>query len=152
MVVVVIALAETDEGDQPAVSAAVLCPVGLVADQMTEGVDGEGRIENHEHPEQAAHEEAADAAQEGAVPPQSDAKRDGKAGGDDQPVVLVLPENHRIAAQPDFIFADPIRRFIEEPATVAVPKPSGRIVGVFVRVGAGVMADVVCAPNQRRVL
>lgn len=76
MVVVVIALAKADEGDQPAVAAAILCPVGLAADHMAEGVDGESRVEDHEHSQQAAHEEAADAAQEGTVPPEPDAERD----------------------------------------------------------------------------
>ncbi len=147
--VIVIALAKTDKGDQPAVSAAVLCPMRLAANHMTERVDGERRVEHHEHPEQAAHEEAADAAQESAVPPEPDAKGDHQAGADNQPVVLMLPENHRIAAQPDLIFADAIRRFIKEPAAVAVPEPSRGIVGVFLRVRAGVMPDVVRAPDQR---
>ena len=64
----------------------------------------------------------------------------------------MLPENDRIAAQPDLVFADAIRCSIEEPTTVAVPESPRCIVGVFVRVRAGVMADVVCTPNQRRVL
>lgn len=150
--VVVIPLAETDEGDQPAVAAAVLRPMGLAANQMTEGVDRKGRVEHHEHPQQATHEEAADSPQERAVPPEPDAKGNHQAGDDDQPVVLVLPENHRVTAQPNFVFFETMRRLIEEPAAVAMPEPSGRIVGVFIRVRAGMMADVVCAPNQRRVL
>ena len=152
MVVIVIALAKTDEGDQPAVTAAVLCPVGLAADHMTEGVDGESGIEHHEHPEQAAHEEPTDTTQQSAVPPESDAKGNYQPRNDDQPIVLVLPENHRVAAQSDFIFANPMRRIVEEPAAVAVPKSSGRIIGIFIRVRAGVMANVVRAPDQRRVL
>ena len=152
MVVVVIALAETDEGDQPTVSAAVLCPVRLSADHMTERIDGEGRIEDHEHPEQATHEEPADAPEKRAVPPESDTERNDKAGGDNGPVVLVLPENYRIAAESDFIFPKTMRRLIEEPAAVAMPKTSGCIVGVFVGVRTGVVANVVCAPDQRRVL
>ena len=152
MVVVVIALAETDEGDHPAVSAAVLRAVGLPAHHMAEGIDREGRIEDHEHPEQAAHEEAADAPQKGAVPPEPNAKWNHQTGHNNWPVVLVLPENHRVSAQSNFIFAEPMRRLVEEPATVAVPESFGRIVGIFVRVRTGVMADMVRTPNQCRVL
>ena len=76
MVVIVIALAKTDEGDQPAVAAAILGTMGLPADHMTKGIDGEGRIEDHEHPEQATHEKAAEAAQKRAMPQESNEKRD----------------------------------------------------------------------------
>ena len=83
------------------------------------------------------------------MPPKPDAKRDHQTGDDDQPIVLMLPENHRIAAEPHLVFADAIRGFIEEPAAVAVPESSRGIVGIFVRVRAGVMADMVCTPDQR---
>ena len=152
MVVVVIALAEADEGDQPAVAAAVLYPVRLAPDHMAEGVDGEGRVKHHEHPQQATHEEATDPTQERAMPPESDTKGNHQAGEDDRPVVLVLPENHRVTAQSNFVFFETMRRLVEEPAAVAMPEPSGRVVGVFIRVRAGVMADMVRAPDQRRVL
>ena len=152
MVVIVIALAKTDEGDQPAVAAAILGTMGLPADHMTKGIDGEGRIEDHEHPEQATHEKPADAAQKRPVPPEPDAKGNHQAGDDNRPVIFVLPENHRIAAQPDLVFTEAMRRVVEEPATVAMPESSGRIVGVFVRVSAGMMADMVRTPDQCRVL
>ena len=119
---------------------------------MAEGVDGERRIEHHEHPEQAAHEKPADTAQQRTVPQESNAEREGKARGHDEPIILVLPENHRVAAQADFIFTQTMRRLIEQPAAVAVPEPSGGIVGVFVRVRTCMMTDVVRAPNQRGVL
>ena len=152
MVVIVITLAEADEGDQPAVAAAVLRAVGLSPDHMAEGVDGEGRIEDHEHPEQAAHEEPTDAPEKRAVPQESDTEGDGKTRSNNHPVILVLPENHRIAAQSNFIFTEPMRRMIEQPAAVAVPEPSGGIVGVFIRIRARVMTDVVRSPDQCRIL
>ena len=86
------------------------------------------------------------------MPPESNEKWNHQAGDDDGPVVLMLPENDRIAAQPDLVFADAIRRCIEEPPAVTVPESPRCIVGVFVRVRAGVMADVVCTPDQCRVL
>ncbi len=83
------------------------------------------------------------------MPPKPDKKWDDQTRADDQPVVLVLPENHWIAAQPNFVFAEAMWRIIEEPAAVAVPESSGRIVGIFIRVCAGMMTDMVCAPHQR---
>ena len=152
MVIIVVAFAKADERDQPAVAAAVLRAVGLPADHMAEGIEGEGRIEDHEHPKQPGHEKPTDAAPKGTMPPESDTERDDKAGSDDRPVVLVLPENHRVSAQPNFIFTEAVRRIVEEPAAVAVPESSGRIIGIFIRVCASMMADMVRTPDQRRVL
>src|SRR5713101_7390341 len=49
---IVITLAKTDEGDQPAIAAAVLHAVGLCPHHVTERIDREGGVQHHEHPEE----------------------------------------------------------------------------------------------------
>ncbi len=89
MVIVVVALAETDEGDEPAVAAAVLRAVRLRADHVTERVDGEGGIEYKYRAQHSGEEETTKAAGEAAVQVSGD-KRQEKPGGNDRPVVSVL--------------------------------------------------------------
>ena len=48
MVIIVVALAEADERNQPAVPAAVLRAVRLSADHVAQGVDGEGGIQHQD--------------------------------------------------------------------------------------------------------
>ena len=54
MVEIMIPLAETHEGDQPAIATAVLRTVGLGPHHVTERIDGEGGVQHHEHSEEAA--------------------------------------------------------------------------------------------------
>ncbi len=61
VVEVVIALAEADEGDEPAIAAAVLCAMRLGADHVAERIDREGGVQHHEHPEESAQQEGGDA-------------------------------------------------------------------------------------------
>ena len=60
MVKIMIALAKTDKGDQPAVAAAVLRPVRLGPHHVAERIDREGGVQHHEHPEETSQEEGAD--------------------------------------------------------------------------------------------
>src|SRR5262245_18583888 len=54
MMKIMVALPETDEGDQPAIATAVLLSVGLGPHHMAERIDREGRVQDHEHPEEPA--------------------------------------------------------------------------------------------------
>src|SRR5205807_4411366 len=67
MMVIVITLAERDERHQPIVPARVRRRVGLFAPEMADGIDAEGRIEDHEHPGDAGQQEAPEPALPAAV-------------------------------------------------------------------------------------
>lgn len=67
VVVIVVPLTEAEERDQPVVAAAVPRSVWLRSEHMTQGVDGKGRIEHHEHPEHSGEEKTPDAADQSAV-------------------------------------------------------------------------------------
>lgn len=67
VVVIVVPLTEADKRDQPVVAAAVPGPVRLRPEHMTEGIDGKGRIEHHEHPEHSSEKKTSDPADQSAV-------------------------------------------------------------------------------------
>ena len=67
VMIVVIALAKTDEGDQPTIAAAVLPAMGLSAHHVTERIDCKGGVQDHEHSEEATQKKAADSALPAAV-------------------------------------------------------------------------------------
>lgn len=46
MVIVMVALAERDQRDPPAVPAGILCAVRLIAPDVADGVDAEGRVQD----------------------------------------------------------------------------------------------------------
>ena len=102
MVVVVVAFAETDKGDQPAVPAAVLCAVRLVAPHMTQGVDGERRIQDQYCSQHAREQKTSHSAHETIVDIPGN-KGCQQSGGDDRRVVTVLPHDDRVLAEPSLI-------------------------------------------------
>src|SRR4029079_9237813 len=142
---VMIALAETDEGDQPAVAAAVLCAVGLCSHHVTEGIDRAGGVQDHEHPEEPAQQEGADAALPASVPDTKEERKQ-QSRDHDGPVIAILPHHDRIASQTNFVLRRAIGGVIEEPATVAVPESLFGIVRILFLIRFGVMPDMVGAP------
>jgi len=60
----------------------------------------------------------------------------------------MLPHNQRIFPELLFILLVAIRRLDKEPATVAIPKPFLRIIGIFLPVAARMMSNMIRAPAQ----
>ena len=92
MVVIVVALAETDKGDQPAVPAAVLCAVRLAAPHMTQGVDGERGVQDQYCTQHAREQKTSHPAYEAIVDVPGD-KGYQQSGGNDRRIVPVLPHD-----------------------------------------------------------
>ena len=67
VMVVMVALPEAYQGDEPAIPAAVMIAVRLRPKHVAQGIDGKGRIQNHEHAEHAGQKKAADSANQAAV-------------------------------------------------------------------------------------
>ncbi len=119
---------------------------------MAEGIDRERGVQHHEHTKESAEQQRADATHPALVPPHAEGKGDGQSGYHDHPIVTVLPEDDGVAAQPDFVLVGAMGGFVKEPAAVAVPEASAGIVGIFIRIRASVMANVVGTPDECRVL
>ena len=82
MVIVVVALAEGETGDEPTVAAAVALAMRLRAEHVTEGIDRERGVQDHEHSEHACEQKTPDAADHAAVEiPQDEGKREPRDGG-----------------------------------------------------------------------
>src|SRR5690349_24502491 len=151
MVIVVIALAEGETGNEPTVAAAVALTVGLSAEHMGEGINGERGIQDHEHSKHAREHKTADTADESPVhKAQNEGKRE--AGNHDRVVVLMLPHHHRILPQLPLVIFRPVRRIDEEPDAVTVPKPFLGVVWIFLLIRPRMVPDMIRAPPQRGIL
>lgn len=77
VVIVVITLAESDQGDQPAVPAAVLSAVRLVSPHMADRIDAEGRIQHQEGSEHTGEKKPGERPNPTAMK-KTDQRRNGK--------------------------------------------------------------------------
>ena len=146
VVVVVIALAEGEEGGDDRVKGGVEVAVGLVAEVVGEGVDEEGGVVDEDDPGQGCIVVPA-----GKVTPAKAGNECRKGNGskdDDEAVVVVLEDDHGVVVE---VFnvgpANLLGVLLEHhPAKVGVEEALPHIVGVLAGIGELVVGPVVPAP------
>lgn len=149
--VVVISLSERNQRDEPAVPAGILCSMGLTAPEVADGIDAKGGVQDGEGSSHAGKQKTPDAADQ-SVRHKADHKCQRQAAKYDECVVFMLPDGHRILRDAGGILHVVILPFREEPATMAVPEPQFRVVGIAFLVALGMVAKVVCGPLDGTVL
>lgn len=149
--VIVVPFSQRDQRHPPTVPTGIGLTVGLTSPQVTDGIDAERRVQHQKDPPDTGQQEATHAAYP-AVVGVSHEKRQRQTGQDDGDVPAVLPHHHAILAQPGRVSFGLVRAFREDPAAVAVPESSRRVVGVYLLVHARMVPSMIGAPFQRRVL
>lgn len=149
--VVVVSLSERNQGDEPAVPAGILCSMGLTAPDVANGIDAKGRVQDCEGSSHAGEQKASDASDQ-SVRYEADHKCQRQAAKYNECVVFMLPDGHRILRDAGGILYVVILPFREEPATMTMPEPQLRVVGIAFLVALGMVAKVVRGPLDGTVL
>lgn len=149
--IVVVSLAECNQGDKPAVAAGIFRPVGLTAPDMADGIDAKRGVQNRKGSSHAGEQKAADAADQ-PVGDESDEKRQCQAAQHDERVMLMLPDGYGVLRDTGGVLHIVILPFGEEPATVTVPEPELGVVGVALLIALRMMSEMIGRPLDGAVL
>lgn len=151
MVVIVIPLAEGQQGDEPGIAARIGRAVGLLAPDVADRIDTEGRIQDRKRAADAGQHEPSDSTLPSVMEETND-KGEGKADHDDGCIVAVLPHGHGVlhhAGAESFIITGD---GIEEPAAMAIPKSPLGIVRISRIITMRMMAQMIRRPFRAGVL
>ena len=149
MVIVVIAFAESEEGQEKRIARAALLRIRLPPDGVTGAVDEEGAMLQDDHACHARDEKGAERSPP-SVPKKADHDRDEEADHDrDQLDVSMLPADQLVSLKVADVIQGMIgMQFEKEPTDMGVKETFRDAVGIVVVIDVFVMTAMLARPGQ----